>query len=78
MSRRSSPLIGRGQRVGDPHVHLELDDARRVGPGPHNLDDYPLDHPAESLAALGEYGFDQAEHAAITHDNAASLFGLDG
>lgn len=40
--------------------------------------DYPLDHPAESLAALGAYGFDEVEHAAITHDNAASLFGLDG
>lgn len=38
--------------------------------------DYPLDHPAESLAALDAYAFESDETARIVHDNAVELFGL--
>lgn len=39
--------------------------------------DYPLDDPTESLASLSAYGFGADELRAITHDNAAGLWGLE-
>ena len=38
--------------------------------------DYPLDDPAESLAALDAYAFTEDERQRIVHDNAVELFGL--
>lgn len=38
--------------------------------------DFPLDDPAESLASLDAYAFDEAQTRQITRDNAAHLFRL--
>jgi predicted TIM-barrel fold metal-dependent hydrolase len=35
--------------------------------------DYPVDDPVAAIAAVAELGFDDAEQAAILHDNAAAL-----
>ncbi|MEJ7774565.1 MAG: amidohydrolase family protein [Nocardioidaceae bacterium] len=40
--------------------------------------DFPLDDPVTALQSLDELGFSGEEIASIAHDNAASLFGLDG
>lgn len=40
--------------------------------------DFPLDDPVTALQSLDELGFSDEEITSIAHDNAASLFGLDG